>query len=228
MSTYKFTENHPPLLANLGFGGIANTQESKGPEEHYEMQFVIRTYGPNSWPFTLPATVTRQKVWVRLGSPERLSGKETVSVTETLAQSYTELNTLRALLSATVGGSYGPFSAEVKGEIETTKTKTASWSSERSHTKTVEREGHRMYADWSLIDRINIAYDLSAYDDMPGIGGVDPKALKKALNEALKDKRYFETYLALFQDDMIDEESILNNAFAGLSALPALNLMQVA
>ena len=197
MSTYQFTTDHPPLLRDLGYGAISNIQESKGPEHRHQMNFMIKIYGPNGWPLFIPGTLTKQKVWVRQGPVERLSGRRTVTITQTLSQSYTELETLRKLVSTTIGGSYGPVSAEITGEIEKTKSYTKTWSSSRTHTRQEERDGQQIYADWLLIDRINIDYDLSHFRQ-------SPPAMKKELQKALENLRKYETLIGTFDDNVPD------------------------
>lgn len=179
-----FDLDRPPLLKTCGFGFLSTHPTGPQNVENFDFELDPKVFFTSTDagqrfqalggrlvddapPFK--GSVVRKRFWQLTEPPMKLASTQKVIKTMVFNSSIRQLETLKAAVSATVGGSFGPVSVEVTGSLESGIETERTFSSESIEEREVTLDGGKAYAFWELAESVEMTFEpYFAMVRMPG------------------------------------------------------------
>lgn len=162
MLTYQFTTSHPPLLKDLGAVEVTQLLDFQDVSQSIDIDINISDlFAGVMFSSNAKVKIVTTKKWVRLGAVRKLSSDQSCQITQTLANSVEELDRLNPLLQLVTNTHFKMFGDNLLRELEITKRALDTWTNTRHNTIEASRTAHAVYANWSLINIIDVNFDTS-------------------------------------------------------------------
>jgi hypothetical protein len=226
MFTYQFTTSHPPLLKDFGAVQITQLLDAQDVSQGIEIELNLSNlFSGVTFSSTAMVKITATKKWVRLGSVRKLSSDQSCQITQTLANSVEELEQLNPLLELVSNTHFKTFADGLLREVEITKRALKTWTNTKSNVIEASTTAHAVYANWSLIDIIEVAFDTSIMIvEAQGIFTEENRIKQRekatfhqsSTLERLyflnNNKQSYETYLYYYEDFLREQATFLARA----------------
>lgn len=226
MFTYQFTTSHPPLLKDLGAVEITQLLDFQDVSQSIEIDINISDlFAGVTFSSNAKVKIVTTKKWVRLGAVRKLSSDQSCHITQTITNSIEELERLSPLLQLVSNTHFKTFGDNLLRELEITKRALDTWTNTRSNAIEASTTAHAVYANWSLIDIIEVCFDTSRMIvEAENIFAEQNHILerKKAtfhqsstlerLHFLNNNKQSYETYLYYYEDFLREQTTLLAKA----------------
>jgi hypothetical protein len=226
MFTYQFTTSHPPLLKDFGAVQITQLLDFQDVSQSIEIDINVSDLFPGvTFSSTAIVKIVATKKWVRLGAVRKLSSDQSCQITQTLANSIDELDKLSPLLQLVCNTQFKTFSDNLLRELEITKRALETWTNTKSNKIEASRTAHAVYANWSLINIIEVSFETSKmiveaqemFAEENRIKGRDKNTFHQSstlerLHYLNNNKQSYETYLYYYEDFLREQTTFLARA----------------
>jgi hypothetical protein len=226
MFTYQFTTSHPPLLKDFGAVEITQLLDFQDVSQSIEIDINISDlFAGITFSSNAIVKIVATKKWVRLGAVRKLSSDQSCQITQTLSNSIEELERLNPLLRLVANTHFKMFGDGLLRELEITKRALDTWTNTRSNTIEASRTAHAVYANWSLINIIDVYFDTSRmiveaeniFAEQNRIKQREKATFHQSstlerLHFLNNNKQSYETYLYYYEDFLREQATFLARA----------------
>lgn len=226
MLTYQFTTSHPPLLKDFGAVQITQLLDFQDVSQSIEIDLDISDLFPGvTFSSSARVKIVATKKWVRLGSVRKLSSDQSCKITQTLANDVEELEPLSSLLQLVCNTQFKTFADSLLRELEITKRALETWTNTKSNNIEALRTAHAVYANWSLIDTLEVSLETSkmikeaqeVFAEENRAKGREKATFHQSstlerLHYLNDNKQSYETYLYYYEDFLREQTTFLARA----------------